>query len=202
MWRRDVGEDVHTLLFFLAPADVKDTGLLTHDHDDPARDDDQWLYLPALKKTKRIATGDKSGSFMGSDFSYADLTKHDIDRYDYQLLGEESRDGVKLWRIEGVPNDPAEIDETGYTKVAFDVRQDNAVVVGGTFWLRRGGRHKSYTVERLEQIDGIWVATRMHMATRKGDATLHETFLDLENVRFHQPLDDARFSVRQLEKGP
>jgi hypothetical protein len=139
---------------------------------------------------------------MGADFSYADLTKRDIDRYDYRLLGEAAQDGVRVWQVEGIPNDPAEIEETGYTKVVFDVRQDNAVVVRGLFTLRRGGREKLYEVQRLEQIDGIWVATRMHMATRKGDATLHETDLTLENVRFAQPMDDSRFSVRQLEKGP
>ena len=61
-------------MFFLSPADVKDTGFLTYDYDEEGRDDDQWLYLPALKKTKRIASGDKSGSFMGSDFTYADMT--------------------------------------------------------------------------------------------------------------------------------
>ncbi len=66
---KDFGEDDYQLMFFLSPADVKDTGFLTFDYDDDDRDDDQWLYLPALKKTKRIATGDKSGSFMGSDFS-------------------------------------------------------------------------------------------------------------------------------------
>jgi hypothetical protein len=104
--------------------------------------------------------------------------------------------------VEGIPNDPAEIAETGYTRVLFEVRQDNAVVVGGVFWLRRGGRVKHYEVRRLEQIDGIWVPTRMHMATRKGDTVLHETLLDFEHVRFGQPMDDGRFSVRQLEKGP
>jgi hypothetical protein len=202
MWRRDVGADVQTILFFLSPADVKDTGLLTYDYDDAERDDDQWLYLPALKKTKRIAAADKSGSFMGSDFSYADLTQRDVDRYDYRLLEEAQRDGVPIWRVEAVPNDPAEISETGYTKIVWDVRQDNAVVVGGVFTLRRGGRVKTYTVKRLEQIDGIWVPTQMHMITRKGDVTLHETLLDFERVRFGQPLADDRFSVRQLEKGP
>ena len=71
---KDFADDEYQLLFFLSPADVKDTGFLTFDYDDPDRDDDQWLYLPALKKTKRIAVGDKSGSFMGSDFSCADMT--------------------------------------------------------------------------------------------------------------------------------
>jgi hypothetical protein len=202
MWRRDVGEDIQTLLFFLTPADVKDTGFLTYDFDDPDRDDDQWLYLPALKKSKRIATADKSGSFVGSDFSYADLTKRPLDRYDYRLLETGEQDGVPVWFVEAIPNHPAEIAETGYTKIRYAVRQDNAVVVGAVFTLRRGGREKHYTVTRLDQIDGIWVPTAMWMATGKGDVRLHETRLELENVRFGQPMDDARFSVRQLEKGP
>ena len=74
------GEDTYSIMFFLSPADVKDTGFLTYDYDDDEKDDDQWLYLPALKKTKRIASGDKSGSFMGSDFSYADMTNREARR--------------------------------------------------------------------------------------------------------------------------
>jgi hypothetical protein len=202
LWRRDAGKDIQTILFFLAPADVKDTGFLTYDFADPDRDDDQWLYLPALKKSKRIATADKSGSFVGSDFSYADLTKRPLERYDYQLLQAGEQGGVPVWLVEAVPNHRAEIDETGYTKIRYTVRQDNAVVVGAVFTLRRGGREKHYTVTKLEQIDGIWVPTSMQMATTKGDVRLHETRLDLSHVRFGQPMDDARFSVRQLEKGP
>ena len=201
MWRRDVGEDVQSILFFVTPADVKDTGFLTYDYDDPNKDDDQWLYLPALKKTKRIATGDKSGSFMGSDFSYADLTERNLANYDYRLIREDEVNGVKVWQVEATPNTPKEIEETGYTKSVYVVRQDNDVMVRAISWLRRGGRMKYYEVKRLEQIDGIWVATEMHMSTRKDDTTLHKTVLKLENVRFDQPIDESRFSVRQLEKG-
>jgi hypothetical protein len=201
MWRRDVGEDVQSILFFVTPADVKDTGFLTYDYDDPNKDDDQWLYLPALKKTKRIATGDKSGSFMGSDFSYADLTERNLANYDYRLIREDEVNGVKVWQVEAIPNTPKEIEETGYTKSVYVVRQDNDVMVRAISWLRRGGRMKYYEVKRLEQIDGIWVATEMHMSTRKDETTLHKTVLKLENVRFDQPIDESRFSVRQLEKG-
>ena len=83
---RDVGEDEQSIMFFLSPADVERTGFLTYDYDDPARDDDQWLYLPALSRTKRIASSDKSGSFMGSDFSYADMTERPLDAYRYTLM--------------------------------------------------------------------------------------------------------------------
>ena len=202
MWRRDLGKDVQSILFFLAPPDVEDTGLLTYDYEDPERDDDQWLYLPALKKTKRIATGDKSGSFMGSDFSYADMTERNLAHYDYTLLKEDVLDGVKVWQVEAIPNTPREIDQTGYTRLIHTVRQDNDVMVGTVAWLQRGGRVKYFEVKKLEQIEGIWVPTEMEMATRKGETTLHKTVLDLENVHFDQPMDDSRFSVRQLEKGP
>ena len=166
------------------------------------RDNDNWLYLPALKKTKRIASGDKSGSFMGSDFTYADMTERNLDNYDYELLQAAEIDGVPVWVVQAVPNTDKEIDETGYTRIVYAVRQDDAIVVRATFFLRRGGREKDYEVRRIESIDGIQVATRLYMATRKGDTKLHETFLDLEGVRFGQPMDDSRFSVRQLEKGP
>ena len=66
------------------------------DRYDDEKDDDQWLYLPALKKTKRIASGDKSGSFMGSDFTYADMTTRNLDNYDYTLLKEDLLNDVPV----------------------------------------------------------------------------------------------------------
>ena len=71
-------KDSLSLMFFLSPADVRNTGFLTYDYDESGKDDDQWLYLPALRKTKRIAAGDKSGSFMGSDLNYSDMTSPDL----------------------------------------------------------------------------------------------------------------------------
>lgn len=198
---RDVGEDTHTIMFFESPADVKDTGFLTYDYDDDDKDDDQWLYLPALKKTKRIASGDKSGSFMGSDFNYADMTDRKLDLYDYTLMQETEVDGVKVWQIESIPNDDDEIDETGYTKSIVFVRQDNYVVIRSVNWVKKGNRLKYFDVKKLEQIDGIWVPTEMHMTTKKGKATLHKTVLKSRDVRFNQEIDEDLFSVRQLEKG-
>jgi len=199
---KDVGEDTYTMLFFLSPADVKDTGFLTYDYDDEARDDDQWLYLPALKKTKRIAANDKSGSFMGSDFSYADLTDRPLSRYAFELLQEGEVRGHPVWVIEATPTDPKEIDETGYEKSIHFVRKDNDVVIRSKIWLVKGGRNKYLEVEELEQIDGIWVPTLMTMTTRKGKQTLHRTVLRTHDVAFNQELDLDSFSVRGLESGP
>ena len=199
---KDKGEDTYSMMFFLSPADVEDTGFLTYDYDDEAKDDDQWLYLPALKKTKRIASSDKSGSFMGSDFSYADMTDRPLSKYDYKLLQEAEVGGHPVWVIEAVPRDEEEIDETGYTKMIVFVRKDNDVVIRSKIWVKQGKRNKYLDVEELEQIDGIWVPTLMTMTTKKGDQTLHKTILRTSDVKFGQALDFDQFTVRGLETGP
>ncbi len=201
-FRKDKGEDSYTLMFFISPADVKDTGFLTYDYEDPDRDDDQWLYLPALKKTKRIAASNKSGSFMGSDFSYADMTDRPLEKYDYTLLKEIEIDGYAVWVIQAVPTQTDEIDETGYTKSIQFIRQDNYVAIRAKIWLKKGQRNKYMEVKELEMIDGIWVPTLITMTTKKGNRTLHKTILRTSNVKFDEPLDFDFFSVRGLEAGP
>lgn len=199
---KDKGEDTYSMSFFLSPADVEDTGFLTYDYDEADRDDDQWLYLPALKKTKRIASSDKSGSFMGSDFSYADMTDRPLEYYDYKLLQESEVGGHPVWVIEAVPNTEDEIDETGYTKSILFVRKDNDVVIRSKIWVKKGKRNKYMEVQELEQIDGVWVPTLMTMTTKKGKQTTHKTILKTTDVKFNQDLDFDSFSVRGLETGP
>ena len=198
---KDKGEDKLQLMYFMSPADVKDTGFLTYDYDASEKDDDQWLYLPALRKTKRIAASDKSGSFMGSDFNYSDMTDRDLDQYDHTLMKETEVNGVKVWQIESIPRTKEEIDETGYKKSVVFVRQDNFVMIRAVRWVDRGGKLKYFDVKKLELIDDIWVPTEMHMTTKKGGKTLHKTILRSHNVRFNQDLEEAMFSIRRLEKG-
>ena len=198
---KDKGEDAQRLMFFLAPADVKDTSFLTYDFDQPDKDDDQWMYLPALKKTKRIASSDKTGSFMGSDFSYADMTRREVENYDYKLLEETDVDGHKTWVIEAVPKTQTIVDRYGYTKSVLFVRQDNYVVVRGVHWEKEGGKLKYLDVLKLEQIDGIWQALELTMTTKKNKQTQHKTILRWNNVKFNQTLDEEMFSVRRMEKG-
>jgi len=197
---RDVGEDTQTIMFFMSPADVKDTGFLTYDYDDPDRDDDQWLYLPALKKSKRIAGGDKSGSFMGSDFTYADMTSRVLDRYQYTLMKETEVDGAPVWQVEAIPNEK-EIEETGYTKSILFIRKDNHVMVRAVNWVKKGNRLKYFEASHLELVDGIWVPHLLTMKTTKGQTTLHRTVINVSNVKFGQDLDEQMFTVRRLEKG-
>lgn len=195
------GKDSESIMFFLSPADVKDTGFLSYDYDDDSKDDDQWLYLPALKKTKRIASSDKSSSFMGTDFTYADMNKRNIHNYSYKLIKEDVVNGSKVWIIEGTPVTEKEKEETGYTKSWAFVRQDNFVVIRGINWLDKGGKMKYMDTKKLEQIDGVWIATEVTMATKKDKETLHQTIMRSKNVQFNQPQPDDTFSTRRLEKG-
>jgi hypothetical protein len=148
------GNDSLRLMFFRQPADVKDTSFLTYDYDDPAKDDDQWLYLPALRKTKRIASSDKSGSFMGSDLNYSDMTDRNLADYDFTLKKEMDVNGVNTWLIESIPRTKEVIKETGYKKSLLFVRQDNYFVIRAVNWVKDGGYLKYMDVKTLQQIDG------------------------------------------------
>jgi outer membrane lipoprotein-sorting protein len=200
-YSRDQGEDIQTIIFFKSPADVEGTGFLTYDYDDESKDDDQWLYLPALKKTKRIAAADKSGSFMGSDFNYSDMTKRNLSEYDFSLKKEMEVNGHKVWVIESIPRSKDTIDETGYEKSLSFVRQDNYVVIRGISWVNEGGKLKYFEVKDLKKIDGIWTPLEMTMTTKQGKQTLHRTILKFEEVKYNQAIDESMFTTRQLEKG-
>lgn len=199
--RKYVGKDKYSVTFFLSPADVKDTGFLTYDYDDEARDDDQWLYLPALKKTKRIAATDKSGSFMGSDFNYSDMTRSNVDDYRYTLEKEMKINGNPVWVITAVPKDQGVIDKTGYKKAVVFVRKDNYVVVRGVQWVGEGQNVKYFEVKRLEKVDGIWTPLELQMTTRQGQAVIHRTVLVFSNIQYNQDVTNDLFSIRRLEKG-
>lgn len=198
---KDKGEDTQRIMFFLSPADVKNTAFLTYDYDEGAKDDDQWLYLPALKKTKRIPTSDKSGSFMGSDFSYSDMTQRDLNDYDFKLIKESKVRGKKVWIIESKPKSKRVIDETGYAKSVLFVREDNYVIVRGIHYLDKSTKKKYLDVKKMKKIKGIWVNEEMSMTTKEGKRTTHQTVLRFNDIKINEKLDDGIFTTRRLEKG-
>ncbi len=195
------GEDKLKLMFFLSPADVKNTAFLTYDYDDSSKDDDQWLYLPELKKVKRIASSDKSSSFMGSDFTYSDMTSRNVQDYSYEVMKEPVVDGHKTWQIKVTPKSQKVIDETGYTQSIIFVRQDIFVIVQALHYLKTGQKLKYMKVTGLEQIEGIWSTTAIQMVSKEGKQTLHKTILEFSDIRYNQELEESFFSTRTLERG-
>ncbi len=201
----DQGEDSYSLMFFLTPGDLKGTGFLSYDYDTAGIDDDQWLFLPALKKVKRIASSDKSGSFMGSDFSYADLTKRRLRDYTYTFYEKQPEVviyGKKCWVIKSVPKNQKVIEETGYIKSMLFVRKDNHVVVRAINYLDDSNDMKYFDIKKMELIDGIWTALEIHMTRKKGKKTVHRTILTHDNVQYNkESVDESLFTTRYLEKG-
>ena len=149
IYSKDYGADTRSLSRFESPADIRGTSYLNNDWDDPARDDDSWLYLPALQRVKRIASSDTSDSFLGSDFTYADINGLELDWYDYRFVNEsEIVDGHDTWVIEATPKaamkEQAE-EATGYCRLQTWIRKDNFVQVRAQAWELRGNRIKFLT---------------------------------------------------------
>ncbi|MDR0663957.1 MAG: outer membrane lipoprotein-sorting protein [Helicobacteraceae bacterium] len=198
-FKKEDGDLTKKAIFFIEPSDVKNTGFLTFDR--KSGDDDQWLYMPSLRKTKRIARSDQSGSFMGSDFSYNDLNDRNLDDYTYVLQGEREANGAMCWTIEATPKDAKIIETTGYTKTIALVRKDNFVIVRAVNYESKRGRVKFFDAPKLEQIDGIWQPLELRMSVKQDNVVVHSTILRFENVRFNQKLDDEFFTIRGIERG-
>ena len=198
---KDKGEDKLKLMFFLTPADVKDTAFLTYDYEDSSKDDDQWLYLPELQKVKRIASSDKSSSFMGSDFTYSDMTSRNVQDYNYKIMKEPTIKGHKTWQMLVTPKSEKTINETGYTKSIVFIRQDNFVIIQALNYIKLGKKLKYMMVNKLEKIDGVWTTLEMQMVTKKSKKTLHKTIFKFSDIKYNQNLKESLFSTRTLEKG-
>ena len=199
-YKKDRGRAVLQLLFFLDPPNVRNTGFLTYDYQDPNRDNDQWLYLPELHKTKRIAGSDKSQSFMGSDFSYADMARRVLDEWKFKVLGERDVRGKKAWLVEATPVSRVVEQRYGYSKSVLFVRPDLNMVVRAVHWLT-DGKLKYLDIVKLRRVDGIWTATELDMRTVRGKKTLHRTVMKFSDVRYDQELNESIFTRRRLEKG-
>jgi hypothetical protein len=184
------------LLRFLTPADVKGTGFLTHEAS--SRDDDQWLFLPALKKVRRISAADQSDSFMGSDFSYEDIGSEEMDQNAYKLLREEKLDGQDCYVVEAVPSGAKGKSSSGYSKRELWIRKDNSVLARGRFYDKSGSLLKTLEAADIKQVEGTskWRANRMEMANPN---TGHKTVLTFGKFEIDKALVEDVFSLRNLE---
>jgi outer membrane lipoprotein-sorting protein len=150
------------LVRFTAPRDIENTALLTWEARDGS--DDQWLYLPAVRKPKRIAASHKQNRFMGTDFSYEDLRHEALTLHRYAVIASESVDGQDCFVIEAVPATERQAADSGYSKRRLWVRRDNLATVRREYYDRRGRLEKIETLRRLVNIRGTaWRANEVEM---------------------------------------
>ena len=188
--------------FFLTPADVKDTAYMSFDWDDDNKEDDSWLYLPALQKINRIAASDKSGAFMGSDFSYADIDGVEVEDFTYRLVKEsETVNGHDCWVIESIPKSKEVIKETGYLSTTSWIRKDIFMQVKAIINVKKGKRVKYFQAKDIEQIQGIWTAKTLQMVTTKKKKLVHSSVLKINSVDYQTEVDDKMFENNTLQRG-
>lgn len=181
-----------SLMEFLSPADVKGTKFLSYEHAD--KDDDQWLYLPALKRVKRIASRNKSGAFMGSEFSYEDLTAFNIDKYDYEGEAEEDTvEGKKMYKTVRTPNTK----NSGYTKQVALVDAETFLTMKVDYYDRKRELLKTATFDEYKKIGGVWRIGKITMSNHQNDK---KTILRWEDETVKNGLGEKDFHKRVLKK--
>jgi hypothetical protein len=181
-----------TISTFLTPADVKGTKTLTHEHID--RDDDQWLYLPALKRVKRIASSNKSGSFMGSEFSYEDIGNQNYNKFTYNKgIEEVMLNGIKCYKGSRVPKDK----NSGYTKQVSWVSMDNFLLQKVDYYDRKSELLKTAIFSDYKKIDGVWRVGKIIMKNHQNDKT---TILIWKEDKIRAGLKDREFNKRVLKQ--
>lgn len=190
--------DYSRMIRFVEPADVKGTGVLTLEHSDG--DDDVWIYLPALKKSRRIVSSEKSSSFMGTEFSYADILSLKIDDYNYKLLKSEKYNDTECYVIESVPVSTKIKDETGYGKKISWIGKDNFVENKIDFYDKANNLLKTLTATEITEVDKKnhkWLSLKKEMLNHQ---TNRKTLMEMQDVKVSIGVKDDRFSIKYLER--
>lgn len=180
------------LTIFDKPNDVKGTAFLNFSHVDKA--DDQWLFLPALKRVKRISSRNKSGPFMGSEFAYEDLSSFEIEKYTFKFLAEETINGVECYKVEQIPTDK----NSGYTRQVAWLDKEHFRGQKVDFYDRKKSLLKTLTFSDYKlYLDKYWRPMQMNMVNHQ---TKKSTELKTSQLEFKTGLKDSDFNKATLKR--
>ena len=196
LYVQEVEEDVERILVvFLSPPDIRGTALLTWEH--PDRDDDQWLYLPARGKMQRIAEGEKSNYFMGTDLTYEDLETENLDDYTYTLLKEEEWEGDPCYVVEAVSANPKK--KSGYSKRVLWIIRAHYKIVKVEFYDRRGKRLKTLHNRDWVNVKGtMWRPQKTLIDNHKKE---RQTLVGVVTREVDLKIDPQMFTERLILRG-
>jgi outer membrane lipoprotein-sorting protein len=186
------GDGDKSLTIFDEPNDVKGTALLSFTHKEGP--DDQWLYLPALKRVKRIASDNKSGPFMGSEFAYEDITSQEVEKYTYKFLRDDTLDGMEVFVFERYPVDK----KSGYTRQVIWLDKEHYKERKIEFYDRKDTLLKTLLLTDYHQyLDRFWRAHQMDMENHQ---TGKSTRLNQSNFEYQTGLSDRDFDTNSLKR--
>ena len=192
-FEKDFGEVEKKIMFFISPADVRNTSFMNWSYNSE-QSDDQWIFLPALNKMKRISSENKSDYFMGSDFTYDDLGDRTLAEDQHKLIGEETIDGKEVYVVENIPVAEADL----YSRTVTYVWQDNWIGLKKEFYDQEGELLKVLTVNEIEEIEGILTILDNEMHNLQSD---HRTILKTSEVEYNTEIDENLFSERMMKRG-
>lgn len=189
-----VGDGDKSLITFESPRDVKGTAMLTFSH--KVESDDQWLFLPSIKRVKRISSSNKSGPFMGSEIAYEDLGSQEVEKYTYKYIEESSLNGAKVAIVERYPVDT----KSGYSKhKAYYNLDKNYRIEKLEFYDRKGSLLKTMDYNNYKQYKNkYWRAGELYVVNHQSDK---ETRLVFKDFNFDVSLDEDDFSENSLKRG-
>ena len=187
-----IGDGDKTLSIFDKPRDVKGTAFLSFSHKEGP--DDQWLYLPALKRVKKISSNNKSGPFMGSEFAFEDLSSQEVEKYTYKYLGDDVLDGLDCFMLERDPVDP----KSGYTVQIVWIDKEEYRPLKVDYYDRKSSLLKTLTFSDYKQYnDKYWRASEMNMINHQ---TGKSTRLEWKDYKFATGLTDRDFDKNSLKR--
>lgn len=192
------GRDNMRVTRFLAPPDVKGTVSLLIEH--AQADDDLWIYLPALKKVRRLVSSNKKDSFVGTDFSYADVIGYRTADWNYRLVGEEALGGQPCYVVEATPKTAQVQADTGYSKRIDWIRRDNSVTLRSEYWDAQGDKLKVSSFSDVQLVDPVrerWQAMRLEANNLQ---TGHQTAIVFEHFKANQQIAAEQFTVAAMER--
>lgn len=181
-----------SLIIFDRPRDVKGTAFLNFTH--KVGNDDQWMFLPALKRVKRISSANKSGPFMGSEFAYEDITSQEVEKYTYKWIRDEEHEGQKCFVIERYPV----YENSGYTRQVLWMDQKEYRILKIDYYDRKNSQLKTVTYKGYKlYLDDYWFADEMYMINHQ---TGKSTMLVWNDYEFRTGLTDHEFNKNSLKR--
>jgi outer membrane lipoprotein-sorting protein len=194
----DQGDTEKRIIRFLAPAEVKGTGMLIYDYKD--ENDDMWIYMPALRKTRRIVSSEKSKSFMGSEFSNADMSAPNLDDFKYSLLRSESVNGSDCWVIESIPLNEDIMDEMGFDRKITWIGKKDFVLRKAEYYNEDDELFKEMKARDVKAIDpdgSKYMATYMEMKNLENG---RRSVMTMDKIQYNPDVKEDYFTLNYLEK--
>ena len=191
------GNTDKTVIVFKSPRDVAGISYLTYDYSDKADgstvDSDSWIYLPAMKKVRRVSGSSKDDDFQGTDFTYDDLGTRSLTKDNFAILGEEKVNGADCWILEAKAKDS----KAKVSRRVTWVDKKTYVTRKGEYYDKQNRLQKTLTCENIKQVKGYWSTQKMTMTNVQSN---HKTIYEVKDLKYDEKVNESFFTVSALER--